>query len=198
MDSPILLTLVGASFAYVSFLVYHRLYLSPIAHFPGPTFAALTFWYEFYYDVILGGQYIWKIRALHTQYGPIIRINPHELHVSDPNFWDVMFSASTNSNRRNKWSWQTRGLGLPVSTLATVEHGLHRKRRAAMAPYFSMGNVRRLLPVIEERVEALVNCLTNCGKGEEVVHAEYAFSAFTHDIVMHYCFGRLDQYATPS
>ena len=47
----------------------YRLYLSPIAKFPGPKLAALTLWYEFYHDVIRGGQYGRKIADLHDEYG---------------------------------------------------------------------------------------------------------------------------------
>lgn len=47
----------------------YRLYLSPLASFPGPRLAALTLWYEYYYDGIKGGQYTWKIKQLHDQYG---------------------------------------------------------------------------------------------------------------------------------
>jgi cytochrome P450 len=193
MESSILYSIFGACFIYLSFNIYQRLYLSPIAHFPGPTLAALTYWYEFYYDIILGGQYIWKIKSLHDRYGPIIRINPNELHVSDPAFWDTMYTPSTNSNRRDKWSWQTKGLGIPTSLLGTAEHGVHRRRRGALNPFFSMGNVRKLLPVIEERVAALVQRLKSSGEMGEVVNAEYAFSAFTNDVVMQFCFGRSDQ-----
>jgi hypothetical protein len=50
-------------------LVVSRLVLSPVAKFPGPKLAALTFWYEFYYDVIQPGRYTWKIKELHEQYG---------------------------------------------------------------------------------------------------------------------------------
>lgn len=50
-------------------LVVSRLILSPIAGFPGPKLAGLTFWYEFYYDVVLRGRYLWKIAELHEQYG---------------------------------------------------------------------------------------------------------------------------------
>lgn len=46
-----------------------RLYLSPIARFPGPRFAALTFWNEFYYDVVGKGRYTWKIADYHKRYG---------------------------------------------------------------------------------------------------------------------------------
>lgn len=52
----------------VSKAVY-RLLFSPLAKFPGPKLAALTLWYEFYYDVIKRGRYTWKIAEMHKQYG---------------------------------------------------------------------------------------------------------------------------------
>lgn len=63
---------------YFVWVAYYRLYLSPIAKFPGPKLAALTFWYELYHDVIRPGQYTWEIARMHEQYGkiyPITSIN---------------------------------------------------------------------------------------------------------------------------
>jgi hypothetical protein len=54
---------------YLIWLALYRLYLSPLARFPGPKFAALTQWYEFYYDVVLQGQFIFQINELHKKYG---------------------------------------------------------------------------------------------------------------------------------
>ena len=55
--------------------VIYRLYLSPLSKFPGPKLAAATLLYEAYYDVILGGQYTFKIKELHEQYGGFVRSN---------------------------------------------------------------------------------------------------------------------------
>jgi hypothetical protein len=67
------LYLAAAGFAAIMLyslgLVLQRLYLSPIAKFPGPKLAAATWWYEFYHDVVRGGQYVFKINELHDQYG---------------------------------------------------------------------------------------------------------------------------------
>jgi cytochrome P450 len=180
MIASVVLSILGCSLTYTLITIYRRLYLSPISNFPGPKLAAATFWYEFYYDIILGGQYIWKIKSLHEQYGPIVRINPYELHVSTPDFWDVLYTASTPSNRRDKWSWQTEGIGIPASLLGTAPHALHRHRRTAINSFFSRQNVRKLLPHVEERVDALVQRLKMCGAQGEVVQIEYAFSAFTN------------------
>lgn len=51
-----------------------RIYLSQIAHIPGPRFAALTFWNEFYYDIILGGKYTWKLLDYHQKYGTVFHV----------------------------------------------------------------------------------------------------------------------------
>lgn len=53
-------------------VVFYRLYSHPLASFPGPRLAAATFLYEFYYDVVKGGMYIWEIERMHEQYGQCV------------------------------------------------------------------------------------------------------------------------------
>jgi hypothetical protein len=50
-------------------LILHRLFFSPIAGFPGPKLAAASGWYEFYYDVLKPGMYIYEIEKMHEKYG---------------------------------------------------------------------------------------------------------------------------------
>ncbi|KAI4158176.1 MAG: hypothetical protein LQ342_007688 [Letrouitia transgressa] len=64
----IALVLSGFLVSWVVVVIIYRLYLHPAAKFAGPRVAALTYFYEFYYDVWQGGQYTWKIRDLHKQY----------------------------------------------------------------------------------------------------------------------------------
>lgn len=63
--------LVAAAIAYYGTLVFYRLFLHPLARFPGPRLAAISRWYEAYYDVLLGGQYTSKIAELHRIYGKV-------------------------------------------------------------------------------------------------------------------------------
>src|SRR5947207_15656592 len=79
---------------YVAGVVLYRLYLSPIARFPGPKLAAATLWYEFYYDYVLNGQYIFKIKELHRQYGQFIHPQSQWVVSLMPNL-EVQSSAST-------------------------------------------------------------------------------------------------------
>jgi hypothetical protein len=60
---------LGVFLLYLIGLILYRLYLSPIARFPGPKLAAMTYLFEGYYDVVKRGKYTFKIRDLHTEYG---------------------------------------------------------------------------------------------------------------------------------
>lgn len=71
-DTQSVLLAVSAVFlAYLLYVAVWRLCFSPLAPFPGPKIAALTLWYECYYDVFKpgGGMYIWKIEEMHQKYG---------------------------------------------------------------------------------------------------------------------------------
>jgi hypothetical protein len=56
---------------YLVTLSMYRLYFSPLSHIPGPRLAALTKWYEAYYEIVLSGQYSFHIDKLHDEYGNI-------------------------------------------------------------------------------------------------------------------------------
>lgn len=79
-------TLAAAAILYYGTLAFYRLFLHPLARFPGPKLAAISRWYEAYYDVVKGGQYTKKIAELHKTYGKtlhsqfqllfVLRLNP--------------------------------------------------------------------------------------------------------------------------
>jgi hypothetical protein len=54
---------------YGAGLAVYRLFFSPLAGFPGPKLAAATSWYEFYYNVVKGGQFTFHLQDLHDEYG---------------------------------------------------------------------------------------------------------------------------------
>lgn len=62
---------IGAIVAtiYGAATVIQRLYFHPLAKIPGPFFARATYGYEFYQDVILGGNYVKEYTNIHAKYG---------------------------------------------------------------------------------------------------------------------------------
>ncbi|THV55127.1 hypothetical protein BGAL_0013g00120 [Botrytis galanthina] len=156
-----------------------RLYFHSLAHIPGPKLAALTWWYEFYFDVIQPGQYVFKIQELHKQYGPIIRITPDELHIQDVGFLDTVYAPSASP--RDKYEYQLRTLRIPGGVGTTARYDLHRKRRAALSPFFSKRNVLHLEPLINEKIEQLCQMIEKHVKEETPANLSDLFFAFSNE-----------------
>ncbi|EGX95314.1 Cytochrome P450 [Cordyceps militaris CM01] len=177
---------------YAVCLGVYRLRYSPIAHLPGPKLAALTQYYEFYYDIILGGQYTFRIVEMHKEYGPVVRINPWEVHVSDHDFHPELYAGP--HRRRHKWLFWAKQFGAPHSGLATLDHDHHRLRRTPLNQFFSTKSVRDLQPILEERVDRLLGRLRDEGKkrSTEPMNIMYPFSAYTNDVINEYAFARSD------
>lgn len=70
-SKPTIVIVCGVSLALacVAALIVYRLYLHPLSAFPGPTIAAVTGWYETYYDVFMRGKVLDKLEVLHRRYG---------------------------------------------------------------------------------------------------------------------------------
>lgn len=108
----------------------------------------------------------------------MIRINPEELHVADRDFFPVLFAGG--SHKRERVPFHARGLALQDSVLTTISHDLHRRRRAGISSFFSMQSTRKLLPLVKERVDKLVERLGGLRGSGTVVNLEYAYSALTN------------------
>ncbi|OTB00292.1 hypothetical protein M426DRAFT_267883 [Hypoxylon sp. CI-4A] len=164
--------------------IVYRLFLHPLAGFPGPKLAAATLWYEFYYDGIKPGRYTFKIGELHEKYGPIVRISPEELHCNDPGFIDTLYAGG--STRRDKYEFFTKQFGVH----GAVHHNLHRLRRTALNRFFSKASVSKLEPMILDKVEKLCQQLGTHIGDENPVRLEMAFSCFSTDVVAAYSFSK--------
>ncbi|KAL7800600.1 cytochrome P450 [Trichoderma afarasin] len=173
----------GLLAAYKLLQAIYNITLHPLAGFPGPVLAGASYWYEGYFDLILWGRYTSEIAHMHEKYGPIVRINPDELHCSDPHFIDEIFAIGTR--KRNKPAHQLRSLG----GFGTADHNLHKLRRAPLAKFFSKLQITRLEPGVHKAVHLLCDKLLGLGDKKEPFDLTSAYSCFTSDVIAKYCFG---------
>ncbi|KAJ2981915.1 hypothetical protein NQ176_g1730 [Zarea fungicola] len=148
--------------------------------------------YEAYYNNWKGGKYIYQIQQMHDRYGPIIRISPSDLHVNDPDFYDILYPSTTSGRRANKSASLTKFFGLDDSLFSTIEHDTHRMRRAALLPFFSPSYVRKLQPMFQERIDVLLARMADLKDTEQAVNANCLFAAFSNDLVQTLAFGECD------
>ncbi|CAO1597216.1 hypothetical protein XANCAGTX0491_001035 [Xanthoria calcicola] len=181
--SSIVPFLVGVCAAYVVAGVFSRLYLCPLAKFPGPKLAALTYWPEFYYDLIKGGSFQRQIAKMHEQYGPIVRINPGELHIQDSEFYEQLYRRE---NKLDKFPGQTKMFGMPGIFFTTETHELHRQRRAPYSLFFSRKAISDVSQVITDRVDTLCRRLRDSEKQRVPMPLGLGYVALTTDIISSY------------
>ncbi|KAF2866147.1 cytochrome P450 [Massariosphaeria phaeospora] len=167
-------------------LVFYRLFLSPLAKFPGPKIAAATGYYEFYHDYFRHGQYVFEIKKMHDKYGPIVRINPDELSVHDPDFYNELYVAGS-VRRTENYDHFARGIEFDGSHFLSTDHDLHRRRRKPLEPFFSRLGVTRLEPMVAGVANRLVKRFEAVKGTGQVMRLDHAFVALSGDVIGRIC-----------
>ncbi|KAH7065703.1 cytochrome P450, partial [Paraphoma chrysanthemicola] len=166
-------------------LVLYRLFLHPLAKFPGPKLAAVSTLYEAYFEIVLNGQYSKEINRLHDVYGPIIRVTPNEIHVRDSRFFDEVYGKNVHLDKEG---WDVR-FGTKGGVLTTVDAAEHKRRRAALAPMFSRRSILDFVHIIYRHIDTLSIRMQEFSSRKEPINLSHAFPALTGDIIMDYFFG---------
>ncbi|KAH7024521.1 cytochrome P450 [Microdochium trichocladiopsis] len=195
--------LAGVAVAYAGYKVLVALYnispFHPLSRFPGPRLAAAGYFYEAYYDWIRGGKYTQEIKRMHEKYGPIVRINPDELHCNDPLFTDEIYAGP--GRVRDKWYHQlnTGGAGpVSVTAFSTVPHEVHKMKKAPYARFFSRQQIAKLEGEVLDAAQLVTNKMLSIAqsskKASESQHGEVfdvkdAFNCYTADVIGQYAFG---------
>ncbi|KEF58564.1 uncharacterized protein A1O9_06490 [Exophiala aquamarina CBS 119918] len=167
--------------------VMYRLCFHPLARFPGPKLAAVTTWYEGYYDIVHQGNYIWQVEKMHKKYGPIVRIGPNELHILDASFYDTLYNMS---NRFDKYDYFYSMLGNPEATFSTISANLHRIRRQSLTPFFTVKAVQKFHSQLQGLSDRLIERMLGCKAARKPVPLFLAYRCLTADLISEYIFGR--------
>ncbi|KAF5870711.1 putative cytochrome p450 protein [Botrytis fragariae] len=172
---------------YTVLLYLYRITLHPLASFLDPRLAPITLWYEFYHDFFDGGRYIFKIKEMQENYGPIVRVTLDGLQINDPSFVPELMPAA--GRRRNKCVRLMQMFGFVKASAATIDHDSHRMRRGPMSKFFSKESIRRIEPRMKLQIEKLFARLREFQETGEPINCLPMFGAFTNDLISEYAFG---------
>ncbi|KAI1094246.1 cytochrome P450 [Rostrohypoxylon terebratum] len=190
-----LLTVRNALILVCGWVVYQLLWVlwnvspfHPLYRIPGPKLAAATYLPEYWYDFVRHGRYTVKIGKMHEIYGPLVRINPDEIHCSDFNFVDTIYAAG--GRKRDKSAHQCRGSPFEFSIFVTKDHDHHRFRRAPLVKFFSKPQIVQYEPHIRGYAQRLCQkLLAEVGVGKPFT-VQDAYSCFGSDVISDYCYGK--------
>ncbi|KAJ6126691.1 hypothetical protein N7523_002303 [Penicillium sp. IBT 18751x] len=177
---------------YTCWSLIYNVYFHPLSKFPGSKLATCSFLHEFYYDVICRGMFIWEIGKMHDKYGPIVRINPRELHIKDPDFFDEVYA--TGNRKREKDPKFVPALVSPHAMIATSDHDHHRVRKNILKHFFSRRSLEGLGPFIQDTIQVLCEKLKTAHENDSVVQLDMLYADLTADTITHYSFGKSYNY----
>ncbi|TQS33008.1 hypothetical protein Golomagni_06663, partial [Golovinomyces magnicellulatus] len=139
---------------FISLAIY-RLYLHPLAKFPGPKLAALTRLYEFYYQGILITDFPAEIQRMHEKYGPVVRISPEELSINDSKF-NIEYFMHDRKLEKDTWYYT---FGFTNSLFTLLDKKKHRSRQEHLAAHFSGSYFQKAFPMMTEEVGSMRHVL---------------------------------------
>lgn len=114
--------------------------------------------------------------------GPIIRINPTQVHILDGDFFDELYKLPSNKTERLRYR-----LNIPHAISELPDAGEHKARRSGIGPLFSRQRTLGFEQYIQSRVDKLCAVLMEEFAGtERPVSISQAWSAFTTDTIAWY------------
>lgn len=162
--SPPILLLFTLPLILLSHLLYKTL-THPLNSIPGPWICHLTPLWSWYHSYL--GSESSQIRLLHERYGPIIRIAPNEIVISDGRALASIYTEKGGFLKAKCYkNFDSEGHATIFSELDVKERA---KRAKAVMPLFSTGNLREGTKVFEKCCAGFVQRLERMkveGKGD--------------------------------
>ncbi|GMG29801.1 unnamed protein product [Aspergillus oryzae] len=119
--------------------------------------------------------------------GPIIRINPREVHIKDPDYYDDIYASS--ARKREKDPVLVAQFGLEGSGFSAIDQETHHQRRAPVAKFFSKRAIENQEHLIRDSLNKLVGHFQEACRAHTVVSLDAAFAALTSDVIHQYAYG---------
>lgn len=139
--------------------------------------------------------------------GPVVRINPEELHFNDVAFIDEIYALG--GRKRDKQAHFLNFVAGPItwSMFATLDHDHHRIRRSAMNKFFSRTQIYNIEPMVKKFADQLCDKMIRLSRSnlikknpklrltvegsqnKEPLDVTTAYSCFSSDVISGYCFG---------
>ncbi|PKY04740.1 cytochrome P450 [Aspergillus campestris IBT 28561] len=173
----VLYFVAGAIVLQKVFTVAYRLFFHPLAKVPGPLLAHATYLYSFWHN-LNGARFYLQIEKLHQQYGPIVRITPNEVHLSDPTSCDKIYFVGSPYGKSALFYG---AFGTTHATFTTPSPEVHRVKRAALNPFFSRKNVFALEDIVHQKAHKLVARMQKAFATGGAIDLHYGFRAISVD-----------------
>lgn len=116
-----------------------------------------------------------------------MRTGPNEIHINDPNYAPTHFSSREKRDKYENHKWM---LGIPMSSIFTVDHDLHKIRRGALTSMFSKRSITAFEPILQQLIEKMSARIEEFRNQREVLDLRLLFTCFATDVITEYSLGQ--------
>jgi hypothetical protein len=148
-------------------IAYARL-LHPLKHIPGPFWASVTrLWIV--HHVRKGDMDVVQ-RALHLEYGPLVRIGPDEASCADPEAIRKIYSTSSPLTKASFYTiWHNKVFSKYPDNFSNTDEKLHAERRKIVNNVYSMTTVLSLEPYIDSCSALFIKRMSEAADSHTVI-----------------------------
>lgn len=158
----------------------------PLAHLPGPMISLFTNLILKYH--VVKGQRMHYVHQIHQQYGPIARISPYEVIISDP---QAVREVHKFGSEFTKSIWYQKFVSMPVLPgFAMTGADEHRKRRQLQGSNMTETYLAKCEPLVREKVELAVDSMMKRVKDQGFVDVAAWWLYMAADIISLLSFGK--------
>jgi cytochrome P450 len=116
-----------------------------------------------------------------------VRITPDEVHLSDPENYDVIYHMGSKYSKSEPYY---KAMGGGYSSFTTMSNEEHRIKRSRLSPFFSKKKVLELEDSVQKKAEKLCALLAKKFSFDESIDLHHGFRALSVDIITDYAFNQ--------
>lgn len=124
----------------------------------------------------------------------MVRITPHEVHLSDPSNCDKIYTVGSKYPKHDSYYY---AIGVERATFTTTGPAEHRVKRAALNQFFSRRKVLLLEDIVQQKADKVLARMRSAFELTGQIDLHYPFRAVSVDVITDYAFdnsyGFLDQ-----
>ncbi|PLN81744.1 isotrichodermin C-15 hydroxylase [Aspergillus taichungensis] len=177
--------LMGVGLLHRIGLILYRLFVHPLANFPGPKLYAASY-LPFLYQNKITGTLAKDMLRMHERYGPIVRISPTQLAIEGSIGWPEVFSRRPNVPEFEKtptFYGARDGIGI-----LPAQHDDHKRQRCLMAFAFSAAALSEQESHLAHYADLLIQNLRKLTESGSPINITRWLNYLTIDIISELAF----------
>ncbi|KAK0739418.1 cytochrome P450 [Apiosordaria backusii] len=176
----IFILLGGLVSYYIVWIIYAR-WFHPYSKYPGPFFASISrLW--IIKELWQGKSEITQ-REWHAKYGPIIRIAPDEVVISDPSVIKTIYGAGTTFTKTEFYKAFSAPWARYPEHFCNIDPKSHGERRKLVNHVYTMSNCARYEPDVEQCIDLLAQRIKEASESGQPTDMALWFRWYAFDVI---------------